>query len=423
LFQTDTLYNGTITYQPTQGVTGSDTGYDYCLISIVTILVNNLTETITSRDGIWLWNVYRNIAINQCNFSRTMDIGYGNCIPYYYENATSIQLCICSTNNCSATYSTCQTAVNQAISSPPPLLPVLQPTLSNTITCQDDAAIGYAMYNITPALYQGCYNNFTLGDPDVLKCSIYTPNHTVICAGLYDPMQDSYYFMAMIEGDYERLMYETIYYGAFSSNSSSGFYQYQTSTSIVSIVPDNSGQYNIAICLCTTNNCNVDFPTCTSGMNIPSYLLAYNESTSTISTGSTSSSATASSGSTTATTTMQSTISSLSSIITTLQPSTITTAGSTSSSSSSITTTLQSSTATSITISVSVSSTGIGNNNTSSTTTRSGSLSEKKFYSNFVLSLSVSLFQVSNQIDLSQLQYSPSSSLLFRQFKPKNCHF
>jgi hypothetical protein len=342
------LYNGTITYQNSTDFTEAD----YCFIEIVTLLVNNLTETITYRGAIYQWNMLRNIAINQCNFSRTMDIGYGSCIPYYYENAISIQLCICSTNNCSATYSTCQTAVDQAISSHPPLLPVLQPTLSNTITCQDDRATYQQMQNITPALYQGCSNTFTLSESDLLKCSIYTLNHTVICSGLYDPMQDDYYFLAMIEGDYETLMYEFIYYGALSSNSSSGFYQYQTSTSIVSIIPSNYGQYNVAVCLCTTNNCNIDFSTCTSGMNIPSYLLTYNESTPTTSTGSTSSSATASAGSTTVTTTMQSTISSLSSITTTLQPSTITTVGSASSSSSPITTTLQSSTATSITTAV-----------------------------------------------------------------------
>ncbi len=373
--QIDTLLpNGTITYQDS---TYYSAGFDYCFIEIVTFLVNNLTQTITYRNGIYLWNMYRTIAINQCNFSRTMDIGYGSCTPYYYETASSIQLCICSTNNCSTTYASCQASVNQALSSPPPLLPVLQPTLSNTITCQDYYANVTAAYNMTPILYEGCNNLISLAGPDFLKCSTYTPNHTVICLVFNGPIQDMYP-TAFIEGAYEQWMYQTIVDGAYgSANSSYGIYQYQTSTSIATVIA-NSGRYT-AFCLCTTNNCNVDFTTCTSGMNIPSYLLAYNGSTSTnASTASTSAGATISSSST---------------------------ARSTSSASGSFITTLQSSTARSVTTSITTSGISAGNNRTLPSNTTSSSMSEKPFYPKFlvtiILALSFSLFKMSNSIALS----------------------
>jgi hypothetical protein len=272
LSQTATLYNGTTTYLNSTPFTSAD----YCLIAISTSLVNNLTQTVTYQNGIFLWNQYRDIAISQCNFSTTMDIGYGHCTPFYYETATSIQLCICSTNDCSATYASCQASVNQALSSPPPLLPVLQPALSNRITCQDYNANYSLTQNIIPPLYAGCTIFTALGEPDYSKCSTYTPNHTVICAVSYNPTQGSYEQMALIEGDYEWWMSQTISIGADISLGI-GWYQYQTSTSIATIMP---GTYYWALCLCTTDNCNVDFPTCTSGMNIPPNLLANNGSTS-----------------------------------------------------------------------------------------------------------------------------------------------
>ncbi|CAM4890413.1 unnamed protein product [Rotaria socialis] len=110
-----------------------------------------------------------------------MDIGYGNCTLYPFETATSMQLCICSTNNCTATYSTCQASVNQALASPPPLIPVLQPTLSNTITCCDNT-IAFVATNMS-----ACYS--------------YTPNHTLICSVFYDPIDGNFQQAAMIEGD------------------------------------------------------------------------------------------------------------------------------------------------------------------------------------------------------------------------------
>jgi hypothetical protein len=260
--RTDTLYNNITTYEND----GDSTGASYCFIAIVTSLVNNLNQIITYRDAIYLWNMYRHIAINQCNFSTIMDIGYGSCTPYYYETATSIQLCICSTNNCSVNYTSCQASVNQTLSSPPPLLPVLQPTLSNTITCQDFYANYSAIYNITPPMYAGCQNLITLSEPDSSKCSTYTPNHTVLCGILRDSTQGSYQQKAFIEGDYEPWMNNMIVSGiSIASNSSFGYLN-QTSTSIA-VISNNSGQSYLELCLCTTNNCNVDFTTCASGIS------------------------------------------------------------------------------------------------------------------------------------------------------------
>lgn len=338
------------------------TDADYCLIAIVTIpSSNNLTVTTTYRSAILLWNLYRNIAINQCNFSSTMDIGYGSCTPYYYAMATSLQLCICSTNNCSATYSMCQTSVNQALSSPPPLLPVLQPALTSTISCQNAYLLGNVARNTTSTPYLGCGFPIMWGGADYSKCSTYTANHSTICGATYFAAPGVTYIMAMVEGDYELWMYSIIHAGIYSSRNISGYYQYQTSTSIAAIIPDNTGLNNLVMCLCITNNCNVDLITCTNGMNIPSYLLGYNGSASSTPTASTISpltSATVSSHSTTP----------------------AATTGATSGSSTIIITSSQSSVSTSATTVFTGSSSTVGNISSFSTTMKSSTSSKNIFY-------------------------------------------
>ncbi|CAF2195520.1 unnamed protein product [Rotaria magnacalcarata] len=183
------------------------TGAAYCVIAIITLPTsNNLTVTQTYRSAILFWNLYRNIAINQCKFSSAIDIGYGRCAPYYYAMATSLQLCICSTNNCSATYFICQASVNQALSSPTPLLPVVQPTLTNIIACQDSGFIASAAQNVTPPQYLGCSFPIMWGGADSSECSTYTSNHSIICGVAYFAAQGISYIMTMVEGDYELWM-------------------------------------------------------------------------------------------------------------------------------------------------------------------------------------------------------------------------
>ena len=84
--------------------------------------------------------------------------------------------------------------------------------------------------------------------------------------------------MALIEDSYEGYMGGMISAAAVIGFNSSLGYQYQTSTSIAVIWPRNSGEYYTGMCLCTTNNCNVDFATCTSGMDIPTYPSTHNRS-------------------------------------------------------------------------------------------------------------------------------------------------
>ena len=268
-----------------------------------------------------------------------MDIGYGDCIPYYYDNSTSIQLCICSTDRCGDTYSSCQASVNQAMPSPPPLLPAPQPTLSNTITCLNNYVDYSLQIEVNQVVHPSCHYLISFGSLDRSKCSLHAPNKTVICAGIYNTKHRDYHSMGMIEGAYESLMFFAIIVGALSSNRTSGYYHYQTSTSIASIIWSSDTEDGQVRCLCTTDNCNVNLATCTSGMNIPWSLLTYsNGSTSTTST----------SGMTSST-----------------------------SVSSSIITALQTSTSTSVAVSVGT----VGNSNTPPATTGSGSLSKKIFSS------------------------------------------
>lgn len=325
--QTDTLYNGETTYENRNRYSKEGS---YCVIVIVTSFDNNSTKTVIRRGATGVSNIYRNVATHQCSFSTAMDIGYGNCTPYYYQAAASIQLCICSTNYCSDNYTSCQASVNQALSSPPPLLPVLKP-LSNTITCQDYYANYSASHNFTP-IYFGCLY-LIMGEPDVSKCVPYIVNHAALCAVYYISTLGSYNQMAMIEGNYEEYMGSVIALVAAINDNSAIGYQYQSSTGITIISTGDSGYSGM--CFCTTNNCNVDFATCTSGMNIPPYPFVDN-------------------GSTTASTNSASTLK---------------------------ITTLQSSTAISVANSTVNSSISIRSTTTLPSNTTSSSLSEKTFYS------------------------------------------
>ncbi|CAM4989033.1 unnamed protein product [Rotaria socialis] len=124
-------------------------------------------------------------------------------------------------------------------------------------------------------------------------------------------------------------MYAMIINTAVISWNSSIGNLYQTSTSIAVIIFDSPGQFNWGFCLCTTNNCNVNFSTCANGMNIPSYIWAINGSTSVTSTAPTTSASkatTISSGSTIVPTTAISTISTPMSRTTSAKSSTATSA-------------------------------------------------------------------------------------------------
>lgn len=276
-FKTSRLYNETTTYDsgPTN-IFGADPSQPYisnvylCVIIITTTHgPYNLLQTVTNWFVISFWNYYRNTAIHQCNFSSSIDIGYGNCTPRVWETAISQQLCICSTNNCTTSFSTCMSSVDAALSSPPPQLPVLQPNLTNTITCHDASADYDITINRTP-FYTGCeLTAYTLGGADEYKCSNYTTNHTVLCSVWYDPVQSNYNQFALIEGDYEENMNIVIDYAR------DGWLVYESTTSVL-VVLHTSYPYNWAICLCMTNNCNKDITTCTNGLNFNHSLLTYN---------------------------------------------------------------------------------------------------------------------------------------------------
>ncbi|UJR20423.1 hypothetical protein I4U23_023554 [Adineta vaga] len=53
-------------------------------------------------------------------------------------------------------------------------------------------------------------------------------------------------------------------------------HQYETNTSILTVAINKSNnQIAEVVCLCTTNDCNIDMTTSTLGMNLPSYSLLF----------------------------------------------------------------------------------------------------------------------------------------------------
>jgi len=276
-FKTSLLYNGTTTYDsgPTN-IFGADPFHPYidsaylCVIYVTTTRgPYNLLQTVTNWFVIGYWNYYRNTAIHQCNFSASIDIGYGNCTPRVWETAISQQLCICSTSNCTISFATCMSSVDATLSSPPSQLPILQPNLTESITCHDQSADYDIAHNRTP-IYTGCsITSYTLGGADQVKCSNYMMNHTVLGSVWYDPVQGNYNQYALTEGTYEDSMSIVINYAI------NGWPFYQSATSIV-VVLHTSYPYNWAICLCMTDNCNQDITTCTDGINFNRSILTYN---------------------------------------------------------------------------------------------------------------------------------------------------
>jgi hypothetical protein len=267
--QSSVNYNGTTTYY------GGFINYyvDYCFVVQETTQYNGMPQVSTNFYFIAGVNYYRNVGINQCGFSPSMDIGYGSCTPLSYQLPSSIILCICSTNNCSASLSACQASVNQTMSSPPPLLPSMTPTLTNSIMCQDSTQIYDATHNITPIVYTSCTSPLLDFPYDPVACAAYALTHTVACLINYDALQGSYYPMALFQDSYEYFVFW------LALDSSSLGVDSESSSSIVTIYYLNPS-YNAATCICTTNNCNINFTTCSNGTSFPQGLLAFNGSTS-----------------------------------------------------------------------------------------------------------------------------------------------
>ncbi|CAF1107998.1 unnamed protein product [Didymodactylos carnosus] len=226
-----------------------------------TVTTNGITIIYTDMAAINYANEYRDMSINRCGFSSSMDIGYGSCTPRPYDLASSIILCICSTDYCSESLSTCQTSVIQARSSPPTPLPIVYPTLTSTVSWYDNT---YTAAN-TSRFSCGSHDNLTLlfsqnFPVNITACNIYVQTHTILCnywdiggyidqGALFDDMA------IVVQRNYARSLVSGVFWAVNS------IYEGTTNIWGFTAIPFSSG---LRLCLCGTNNCNRN-GTCQAG--------------------------------------------------------------------------------------------------------------------------------------------------------------
>lgn len=112
-------------------------GTDYCAVIEATFLNSSSSYNKTQVTSIVFLNEYWFMAVHQCGFSPSYDIGYGTCTRLPFETADIIKLCICTTTNCSISMAACQASVDQMMgsSTQPRRVPLLMSRFINRITC------------------------------------------------------------------------------------------------------------------------------------------------------------------------------------------------------------------------------------------------------------------------------------------------
>ena len=248
---------------------------DYCVVIEETFGTGSSSYNKTTGASIFYFNEYRYMAIDRCGFSPTSDIGYGNCTPRPYETATTIELCICATMNCSISMAICRASVDQmrASSSPPPLLPVITPRFTNRITCHDNTSILFPGFPspYPPSMNFGCTQSGIRTAVNFSRCHSYAISNSVVCLYYYLPM---YYYqppitlilkMPLFDDTY--IIHLHRYFRHVLVNYSSSA---EGSTNLVWTTPVPFWPLNFTEvqCFCTTNNCLTDFATCSNGLNV-----------------------------------------------------------------------------------------------------------------------------------------------------------
>ena len=212
----------------------------------------------------WLWFVVRQDPMIQC-------------IPSHCVFVQQIIVLIVG--------EACQTSVNQAVAAPPPVLPVVVPTLTNIINCYDDTIDWASSQNITNPSALACLLlrfYISIGSYSYQDCVRYALNHTKVCMTIYYVNSNTSVRAALFEDAYEGILSQGAGYTLMQ------FRLYESPTSVIWDAFANPNQRQI-FCFCTTNYCNADIQTCSSGINYPALFLTETGSTSSTTTSTVSS--------------------------------------------------------------------------------------------------------------------------------------
>lgn len=274
--------------------------FDFCVVAVInSTLPNGTSLTSTVSGGYFGINVFEQYVKTQCtsaNFSPLVTpIGYGTCNPIPYLMFTST-LCICSTNNCNINYTTCVASVQANQSPPPPNLPVLIPSVYNATSCQTSFQ-GGTYYN-----YAAGYNFLTMANAfyNITGILGYQSSISAACVLLYNVQTGDFFSFPTIYEPYSVLSLIALFvkdmnlFQNYAESSTSIAVQYYSAYVFNATSISNLQHYSEILCICTTNNCNLNLASCAIGFNLSQVTTA---STTTVSAPPSGSGSTTSSGS------------------------------------------------------------------------------------------------------------------------------
>ncbi len=248
---------------------------DFCFIEVIATSLPNGTALISTVAGGYLGiNILENYVVQQCssaNFSPSVTpIGYGTCNPFPYQTFTST-LCICSTDNCNTDYTTCVASVQANQSPPPSFTPsILIPSINTAISCQTSIqgttytnyATIYSLLTMTNLIY-----NITglLGYPSSVSAA---------CVLLYNVQTGDYFNFPTIYEGYSILSVIALYlkdmnlFENYAESSTSVAIQYESAYIFTATSISNLQYFSQILCVCITNNCNIDLASCAINFNL-----------------------------------------------------------------------------------------------------------------------------------------------------------
>lgn len=248
--------------------------FDFCFIEVINSTSPNGTSSIsTVAGGYFGINVLEQYVKTQCtsaNFSPLVTpIGYGTCNPIPYLMFTST-LCICSTNNCNINYTTCMTSVQANQSPPPPNLPILIPTVQSAISCQTNIQGG------TYDKYATIYNLLTMANLlyNITGVLGYRSSISAACVLLYNVQTGDFFSFPTIYEPYSAISLVGLYlrdmnlFQNYAESSTSVAIQYYSAYVFNATSISNLRHYPEILCICTTNNCNLNLASCAIGFNL-----------------------------------------------------------------------------------------------------------------------------------------------------------
>ena len=264
-------------------------GNEFCSVQYLSIMQPNGTVINTTISSLsWGINYNQRFQRRRCSsgtFTSSTPVGYSACTRLPHERFTTT-MCICSANFCNENYATCVASVQSSQSPRPPNIGFDVPELTNLISCSQ----GYqgATYQ---DIYQATGFGFNALTPlNLSQARAYAGTNAVACLIYVYPSTGDRYQLALAYEDYPGYLYQILEYrranilGNFSEGPTNVLAQFPVVYSSSAFFAMNTASGNHIMCFCTTNNCNQNLSTCSTGLTVGASSSTSLPSSSTIST-------------------------------------------------------------------------------------------------------------------------------------------